>query len=142
MAIWGTTNTDIPIVTVHYSSYPLQTGSSLFTFGHDHTFPLPSPERKDTPGWTYSKAEDPTLLTPSGAMEAGFDYVVLESGTERDWIGQGEWMVKKEIEGLKGVRRGGKWGVRVIWDRRVVILGKKAEDGMDLGKWGGASSID
>lgn len=132
-----------PLAVIHFSSYPLQTGASLFTFLHDTSFSSFSsfssiPANGTIPSesaireshindiWTYSKSEDPTLLTPSGAASEDIDYVVLESGTEGEWLQSegGRWEVVREIEGLKGVRRGGKFGVRVEWDKRVVILGR------------------
>jgi alpha-1,6-mannosyltransferase len=130
------------IVKVHFSSYPLQTGASLFSFLHDASFPVGTNTQRNTTMsasatttqptgiWTYSKAEDPTLATPNGARSASIDFVVLESGTEAGWVGDAAgWSIITEIQGLKGVKRGGKYGVRVEWDSRVVILGDTRSSG-------------
>ncbi|KAK4686684.1 hypothetical protein P7C73_g3445, partial [Tremellales sp. Uapishka_1] len=114
-------------ISIHHHSYPLQTGASLFTFVHSSPSPttshswsaIPSPAE---PEWFYIKDEDPALLSSTGAWNAGFDYVVTDvDGWEKDETG---WMIAAEIEGLQGVRRGGKWGLEVAWGRKLVVYGR------------------
>jgi alpha-1,6-mannosyltransferase len=139
----------IDIVKIHFSPYPLSTGASLFTFIHA---PISSASSSQTstdisqydnatvsaessfgmtlytplngPIWEYSKDEDPALLTPRGAADAGMDYVVLGAnemmggGWVRDEKGAGSdagegkegeegkegtgWKIVQRIQGYDG----------------------------------------
>lgn len=122
--------TDVGEVMIHYTNYPLQTGATLFTLLHSpsltssSSYPaLPPPIE---PVWTYSKSEDPDLATREGAWTE-VDYVVTEDwkGYE-SWTGDGgeKWRVVGGVEGLEGVRRGGRWGIKVRWGRKVAVLGR------------------
>ncbi|RSH92921.1 dolichyl-P-Man:Man(7)GlcNAc(2)-PP-dolichol alpha-1,6-mannosyltransferase [Saitozyma podzolica] len=84
-------------VSVHFHSYPLQTGASLFTFLHSTTptshWPRQAIPNPLEPTWRYFKSEDPGLKTPGGAYDAGFE----------------------------GAKRG-KWGMEVVWGSRAAVL--------------------
>ncbi|WVQ97304.1 hypothetical protein IAU59_004415 [Kwoniella sp. CBS 9459] len=94
------------LVTIHYPSYPLQTGATLFTFLHDRprqvarpgltssptigkesipsaylypAFPLPL-----EPRWIYSKSETEEFSTPGGLWNSDVDYVVTGDWAEFD----------------------------------------------------------
>jgi hypothetical protein len=41
------------------------------------------------------------------------------------WEGKG-WKLASIIEGLEGIERGGKWGVRVRWGEKIGVLVKEA----------------
>jgi alpha-1,6-mannosyltransferase len=107
------------IVTVHLTSYPLQTGSSLFTFTHSA---ISSPALPNGgPVWKYERSEDQALTTPGGAEEAGVDWDVLVTEDWKVWEGKG-WKLVETIEGLEGVGRGGRFGLRVKWGERIGVL--------------------
>lgn len=110
------------IVTIHFTSYPLQTGASLFTFIHDSRWAwspaLPSPEG---PVWVYDKNEDTSLVTPEGVREAGVEWDVLVTEDWTTWEGRG-WKVVRRIEGLAGLERRGKFGLGVKWEDKIGIL--------------------
>ena len=119
-------------VTIHCSTYPLQTGATLFTFIHSSPAPssllqaIPPPLE---PTWVYSKSEDPDLATPGGAWDAGVDYLVTEAWAAYEaWRGDGgeRWKLEQVVDGLEGVRRGGKWGIEVAWGRKIGILRRDA----------------
>ncbi|WWD17880.1 hypothetical protein CI109_102324 [Kwoniella shandongensis] len=118
-------------VTIHFPSYPLQTGSTLFTFLHQslnattHLGPFPPFPEQNQPHWTYSKSEDESMSTSEGIWASGVDFVVTE-----DWTAFGEqWEEVGEVKGLDGVGRGGKFGVEVRWDKKLAVLGRKEEPG-------------
>lgn len=127
--VWATLETlDIPgNSTIHFSSYPLQTGASLFTFLHSPSEGV-SPPRL-SPTWTYSKDEDPRLLTPSGAGVAGLDYLVLNSQEARPFVESpgNEWDLVREIEGFVSVSfdRRDSWGVSLKREALVAVVGKR-----------------
>jgi alpha-1,6-mannosyltransferase len=108
-------------VTIHFTTYPLQTGASLFTFLHSS--PISSPAIPFHPGavWEYDKSEDSALITPGGAEEASVDWDVLVTEDWKTWVGKG-WKVAETIEGLEGFGRGGKWGVKVKWGEKIGVL--------------------
>ncbi|WWC66278.1 uncharacterized protein I206_100179 [Kwoniella pini CBS 10737] len=120
-------------ITIHFPSYPLQTGSTLFTFIHEN-IPFASyqgpyglfPKQK-RPIWIYSKSEDEEFSTSDGLWNNDIDYVV--TGDWNNFLdSEGEakkWEIVSEINGLEGVSRGGKYGVNVRWGRKLVILGRK-----------------
>ena len=112
--------TGLMIVTIHLTSYPLQTGSSLFTFHHS---PISSPALPsiEGPTWNYDRSEDQALTTPGGAEEAGVEWDVLVTEDWRVWEGKG-WKLAETIEGLEGVERGGRFGLRVKWGERIGVL--------------------
>ena len=127
---------------MHFSSSPLQTGASLFTFAHSSD-PVPSSRipcfpRSTLPTWTYLKSEDPALVTPEGAWAEGVDYVVTDDWAAYEgWKGvngdQGKgWEVVGEVEGLVGFSRGGKWGAEIRWGRRIGIVGRKGSSGINF----------
>lgn len=104
---------------VHLTSYPLQTGASLFTFTHSPSTSLAIPN--GGPGWTYDKSEDQALTTPGGAEEADVLWDVLVTEDWKVWEGKG-WELAETIEGLEGIERGGKLGLRVRWGQKIGIL--------------------
>ncbi|WVW82300.1 hypothetical protein I302_104306 [Kwoniella bestiolae CBS 10118] len=120
-------------IKIHFPSYPLQTGSTLFTFLHQH-FPInatshigsfgysPFPEQKE-PIWAYSKSEDESYSTPEGLWDNGIDYVITE-----DWDRfvdlDGRWGIVDKIQGLDGVGRKGKYGLEVRWGKKLVMLAR------------------
>ncbi|WVR05888.1 hypothetical protein IAU60_002914 [Kwoniella sp. DSM 27419] len=114
-------------ITVHFPSYPLQTGATLFTFLHQASpldasaWPNPALPAHQTPAWIYSKSEAEEYATPATLRETQVDYVVTE-----DWQSyvEGGWDVIDEITGLDGVGRDGKYGVTVKWGRKLGILGR------------------
>ncbi|RXK35039.1 hypothetical protein M231_07692 [Tremella mesenterica] len=131
--------------TIHFSSYPLQTGASLFTFLHTspHGGVFPSTSQ---PLWVYSKDETPSLLTAQGAWDAGIDYMVLgvkegesmvndhvgweKVGSVRGFEGikwTGKWDGKLGTCAEKGVESSGGWGIKVDRGDKVIILGRKSE---------------
>jgi len=120
----------LTIVTVHFSSYPLQTGATLFTFLHSESPPNPSrsaipPPLK--PIWQYDKSEDPIFATPEGAWWQSADYLVTEDWERYEgWVGKERerWQVVGRLDGLGSIRRGGKWGFEVGWERKIGILGR------------------
>lgn len=105
--------------TIHFPSYPLQTGSTLYTFIHANVPQALAFPAQEDPEWVYSKSEDVALLTPAGAAAAGVDYVVTS-----DWetFAGAQWKVVGSIDAYDGVRRGGKWGVYVATARKLAIL--------------------
>lgn len=111
--------------TIHFESYPLQTGASRFTLLHhglpDSTaFPPSLP-----PTYIYSRGEDETLRDPRGAWDASLDYVVTpfwEEFIASRNDGQPMWRVVTAIDGFNGVSLGGKYGVTVKLDRKVALL--------------------
>ena len=108
-------------MTIHFTSYPLQTGASLFTFIHDSR-PVWSPALppSEGPTWVYDKSEDPALVTPQGAKEAGVEWDLLVTDKWEEWDGRG-WTVVRKIEGLAGIERRGKLlGPR--WEDKIGIL--------------------
>jgi alpha-1,6-mannosyltransferase len=117
-------------VSVHFHSYPLQTGASLFTFLHSPTptahWPRQAIPNPLEPTWRYFKSEDPGLKTPGGAYDAGFEYVVtddVDAFTKGPEGGFGHlWEIVRSLDGLEGVRRGGKWGLEVVWGSRAAVL--------------------
>ncbi|WRT64150.1 uncharacterized protein IL334_001079 [Kwoniella shivajii] len=124
-------------ITIHFPSYPLQTGSTLFTFLHQyqlnsttHIGPYPPFPNQKEPKWIYSKSEEETFATPEGLWENNVDYVVTEEwdkylgGIESGNEGRNSWKMVGEIEGLDGVSRGGKYGLKVNWARKLAILGR------------------
>lgn len=133
--VWTTLNTlAIPEgSTIHFPSYPLQTGATLFTFTHASAtasgtsgalaFPA-----QQSPTWVYSKNEDVALLTPAGAWAADIDYVITHNAAS--WIsghkayrnGELMWTEVANIGGLNGVRRGGKYFLEVAWGKKLSIL--------------------
>ena len=111
--------TALMIVTIHLTSYPLQTGSSLFTFTHSAISSPALPNGGSI--WKYDRSEDQALTTPGGAEEAGVEWDVLVTEDWGVWEGKG-WKLVQTIEGLEGVERGGKWGVRVRWGEKIGVL--------------------
>ncbi|WWC58720.1 uncharacterized protein I303_101264 [Kwoniella dejecticola CBS 10117] len=119
-------------ITIHFPSYPLQTGSTLFTFLHQqlpsstHIGPYsPLPEQKE-PVWVYSKSEEAELSHPQGLWDSNVDYMVTENWDtflDSEAISH-KWEIVSEINGLEGVGRGGKYGVQVRWGRKLVVLGR------------------
>jgi alpha-1,6-mannosyltransferase len=121
-AVWETLETlSIPENSkIHFPSYPLQTGASLFTFVHAKVplgIVLP---RQSLPAWEYVKDEDPALLTPAGAWDAGMDYVVTPDWTR--FVDSAKWTEVAAIDAYAGVRRGGKLGLYVAQDKKLAIL--------------------
>lgn len=147
-------------VSVHYTSYPLQTGASLFTFLHSYVLNLEDSQQNDKsltsllnrwppfptpvyPGWRYSKSEDPILLTPHGAWNGNFDYLVVESieaaryldaeslEDKADGLGSDgreiKWDVVAGIEAFDGVSRSGRFGIELKRDRKIVVLGRSGK---------------
>lgn len=126
-------------VKIHFSPYPLSTGASLFTFLHsspslsstDNTTWTTVLHTPPGPAWVYSKSEDPALITPQGASQAGMDYVVLgaEELPAGGWLGDAGkeygWEVRRRIEGYDGLKRKG-WRVGVGMGDKVVVLGRKS----------------
>jgi alpha-1,6-mannosyltransferase len=110
---------------VHFTTYPLQTGSSLFTFLHSPPSASPAIPPPRSPEWIYDKTEDLALSTPGGAAEAGVEWDVLVTDDWAIWEGKG-WKLASIIEGLEGIERGGKWGVRVRWGEKIGVLVKEA----------------
>ena len=108
-------------VAIHYTSYPLQSGSSLFTFLHLPHRSLALPEVPDTTVWTYSKADDEGMQTPLGAAEAGMDYVVLDARSLRDWTDK-SWQSVGTVSGFGGWRRKGKWGLEIVMEDQVAVV--------------------
>ncbi|KAK6905709.1 hypothetical protein I203_106539 [Kwoniella mangroviensis CBS 8507] len=118
-------------IKVHFPSYPLQTGSTLFTFLHQQpninstshigSFELsPFPKEKQ-PHWIYSKSEDEAYSTSEGLWNNEVDYLVTE-----DWDSYlDRWEIVDEIQGLDGVGRKGRFGLEVKWGRKLVVLGKR-----------------
>jgi alpha-1,6-mannosyltransferase len=107
------------IVTIHLTSYPLQTGSSLFTFTHSA---ISSPALPiGGSAWKYDRSEDQALTTPGGAEEAGVDWDVLVTEDWKVWEGKG-WRLVETIEGLEGVERRGRFGLRVRWGEKIGVL--------------------
>jgi hypothetical protein len=49
------------------------------------------------------------------------DWDVLVTEDWKAWEGKG-WKLSEIIEGLEGVRRGGKWGVKVKWGEKIGVL--------------------
>ena len=49
------------------------------------------------------------------------DWDVLVTEDWKVWEGKG-WKLVETIEGLEGVERGGKFGLRVKWGERVGVL--------------------
>lgn len=111
--------TGLMIVTIHLTSYPLQTGASLFTFTHLPSSSLAIPEGGLE--WKYDRSEDPALTTPGGAEEAGVDWDVLVTEDWKVWEGKG-WKLAETVEGLESVERGGKFGLRVRWNKKLGFL--------------------
>ena len=105
---------------VHFTTYPLQTGASLFTFTHSPSSSLAIPPQQGLV-WVYDKSEDRSLTTPGGAEEAGVNWDVLVTEDWKDWEGKG-WKLAQTIEGLDGVERGGRFGVRVKWSEKIGLL--------------------
>ncbi|WVF70624.1 hypothetical protein IAT40_005416 [Kwoniella sp. CBS 6097] len=98
------------LMTIHFPSYPLQTGATLFTFIHErprrpvqtgssrtttidttidrasiyspYTYPAFPPPRE--PRWIYLKSESEEYSTPAGLWKSDVDYVVTG-----DWTGFG-----------------------------------------------------
>lgn len=111
--------------TIHFQSYPLQTGSSLFTFLHHDLPSSPAFPPALPPAYKYSKDEDPSLRSPLGAWKAGLDYIVTPFWTEFIESRNGEtpmWRVITGIDGFSGVALGGKYGIQVKLDRKVALL--------------------
>ena len=109
-------------MTIHFTTYPLQTGASLFTFIHSDPLAIsPAMPHPQTPGWIYDKAEDPNLFTPGGAEEAGVDWDVMVTDDWKGWEGKG-WKLASTITGLDGVERGGQFGVKAKWGEKIGVL--------------------
>ncbi|CAK9787343.1 hypothetical protein CC85DRAFT_327138 [Cutaneotrichosporon oleaginosum] len=109
--------------TIHFHSYPLQTGASLFTFVRGkHASPaFPAPVDVQ---WVYSKSEEPSLQTPQGAWLADLDAVVTErwrefAGAEID--GHKMWALIGACDGFDGVHFG-KEGVQVRTSPKIGLL--------------------
>ncbi|KAK8865936.1 hypothetical protein IAR55_001085 [Kwoniella newhampshirensis] len=127
-------------VTIHFPSYPLQTGSTLFTFLHQqlnttsHLGPFsPFPEQRQ-PYWIYSKSEDEIMSTPQGIWASGVDYVVTEDweaflGSDATESARGSWEQVGEVKGLDGVGRGGRFGLEVRRGSKLAVLGRKEKSG-------------
>jgi alpha-1,6-mannosyltransferase len=120
--VWRVLETlDIPAgSTIHFPSYPLQTGASLFTFTHERYSPTLGFPRQQEPNWVYSKDEDPALLLPEGAAGAAIDYVVTP-----DWenfAASGLWKEVASIDAYAGIRRGGKYFVEAVSDKKLAVL--------------------
>jgi len=106
--------------TIHFQSYPLQTGASLFTFVHAELGGTLAFPRQAEPAWIYSKDEDPKLLDPQGAWEADIDYVVTA-----DWdkfVGSQKWKQVAAVEAFSGVRRGGKYFLYAGTDKKLAVV--------------------
>jgi alpha-1,6-mannosyltransferase len=113
-------------VTIHFTTYPVQTGASLFTFTHsDPSAISPAIPRPHSPAWIYDKAEDPSLSTPGGAAEAGVEWDVLVTEDWKAWEGKG-FKLASTIRGQQGVERGGQFGIRVKWGEKIGILTRDA----------------
>ncbi|WWC86248.1 uncharacterized protein L201_001121 [Kwoniella dendrophila CBS 6074] len=117
--------------TIYFPSYPLQTGSTLFTFLHQSSSipntPLgpysPFPKQKK-PYWVYSKSEDESYSTPNGLWENQIDYVVTENWNQF-LESDNQWEIVDQIEGLDGISRRSKFGLQVKWDKKLAIVGRK-----------------
>ncbi|ORX35947.1 Alg9-like mannosyltransferase family-domain-containing protein [Kockovaella imperatae] len=111
---------------IHYTNYPLQTGASLFTFTHiplqSRALPLTQNE------WTYSKSEDQHLETPSGALSAGLDYVVLDANLYSSWEDTRDWHVVGTVQGLGKWRRIGKWMLGMDKEIKIYVMGRADGD--------------
>jgi hypothetical protein len=73
----------------------------------------------------HSKSEDPALREAEGVYQAGFDYVVtdnVERFVKSDEEGRRRWKMVAWLEGLQGVRKGGKYGVEVVWGSKAAVL--------------------
>lgn len=111
---------------VHFTPGPLQTGATLFTFGHqalpESSWPFPALPPPAQPLWQYLKSEDPALNTPEGAWAGGVDYIVTD-----DWDrylstrAGSSWTIGSTIQGLAGVERKGA-SLRVRRDTKIAIL--------------------
>lgn len=113
-----------PLVTIHFTTYPLQTGASLFTFLHQEQYrSIPLMPKTQEPKWVYDKSEDPSLITPEGAKEAGVEWDILVTDDSAAWDGRG-WKLERSVPGLKGLQRGGKYGVKVEWENKIGILSR------------------
>ena len=112
-------------ITAHFTNFPLQSGASLFTFLHlpDSSPALPSPLQ---PEWKYSKSEDPLLQTPWGTWASKIDYIVTDDRGFTEWRktdGEG-WAEVGSVAGIAGWSRGGKYGIRLGWDKKIIVLGR------------------
>ncbi|TXT11214.1 hypothetical protein VHUM_01965 [Vanrija humicola] len=111
---------------IHFPSYPLQTGATLFTFLHANFPPSAAFPPHAEPVWTYSKDETEALLTPTGAWDAKIDYVVTPFASTFSEVkttdGVPLWQLVGDVEGLDGVGLGGKYGVEVRLARKIGIL--------------------
>ena len=138
------TDTD-SIVRIHFSPYPLSTGSSLFTFLHAaspytsqnstfwQTIPGPgstsrTPSSSDdqvAPIWEYSKSESPALLTSLGAAQADMTYVILSIPE----LEEGKWLEPVDDDGQEPVKKQEKgsvvatYGNEVLWEVKRRIKG-------------------
>ncbi|OCF33338.1 hypothetical protein I316_05080 [Kwoniella heveanensis BCC8398] len=90
------------LITIHFPSYPLQTGATLFTFLHERprqglTSPVTATSGASTisspwaypafppplePRWIYSKSESEEYSTPNGLWNSDVDYVVTGNWAE------------------------------------------------------------
>lgn len=127
-AVWGALESArIPSnATIHFHSYPLQTGATLFTFLRaDAPSALAFPAPAEGKQWVYSKSEEPVLQTPQGAWLADIDVVVTpywRDFVEAEIDGHRMWRVVGDCDGFDAVKFGGKWGVEVRTSRKIAIL--------------------
>lgn len=111
--------------TIHFHSYPLQTGATLFTFLRADAPPSPAFPSVDGKGWVYSKSEEAELQTPQGAWLGDVDVVVTpywREFIEAEIDGHRMWRMAAECEGYDGVALGGKYGVQVRTSRKIGVL--------------------
>ena len=71
--------------------------------------------------WNYDKSEEPQLGTAKGAEEAGVDWDVVATDDWTEWDGRG-WRVVRKIEGLAGLKKGGKFGLEMRREDKIGIL--------------------
>ncbi|GMK58663.1 hypothetical protein CspeluHIS016_0601050 [Cutaneotrichosporon spelunceum] len=108
---------------IHFHSYPLQTGSSLFTFVRTNatSSAFPAPQEVQ---WVYSKSEDPVLQTPQGAWLADIEAVVTDRWreyAESEIDGHKMWSILGGCDGYDGVQIG-KGGLEVRTSPKIGLL--------------------
>lgn len=111
--------------TIHFHSYPLQTGATLFTFLGSSDTPASLAFPAQDAKWVYSKSENPALQTPQGAWLGDIDVVVTpywRDFVEAEIDGHKMWQVVGDADGFDGVKFGGKWGVEVRTSRKIGVL--------------------
>ncbi|ORY32271.1 Alg9-like mannosyltransferase family-domain-containing protein [Naematelia encephala] len=123
-------------ITIHFTSGPLQTGSTLFTFLHaspgpDNAWPYPAFPPPRTPEWTYSKSEAAEMQTLEGLWQSNVDYIVTDDPSaliESELPGR-SWKLAAHVGEVGETRLdlpGIKKGRTLRWGSQLAILARES----------------